>query len=215
MPAIVKLLEVCVAGVHDALEATAGGADRLELNSALELGGLTPSAGLMAEVIQAVDIPVIAMIRPRAAGFCYSSTELRVILRDIDKLLELGTDGIAVGMLTASGKVAKDACRQFVQLAGARSIVFHRAFDLVKNPDQALDQLAELGFTRVMTSGRAETALAGADRIAQWQREHGEHLEILPAAGVALRMLRNYSREQAATNCTVHFASISATMPCR
>ncbi len=179
-----RLLEVCVASVDDALQAVAGGADRLELNSALALGGLTPSVGLFTEVKQAVGVPVIVMIRPRGAGFCYSSRELRVMLHDADTLLDLGADGIALGVVTENGQIAKEVCRQFVILADARTTVFHRAFDLLPHPRQALDQLVELGFTRVMTSGQAASAMEGVELIAAWQSDYGARIEILPAAGI-------------------------------
>ncbi len=178
------VLEVCVASVSDALEAVAGGADRLELNSALELGGLTPSVGMLIEVRQAVSVPVIVMIRPRGAGFCYSASEHRVMLRDADKLLEQGADGIALGAFAGIGEIDPAVSQQFVTLAGARTTVFHRAFDLLSDPRRALDQLSELGFTRVMTSGQAASALAGAELIASLQREYGHRIEILPAAGI-------------------------------
>ncbi len=180
----INVLEVCVASVQDAIEAVAGGADRLELNAALELGGLTPTAGQLTEVKQVAAVPIIVMVRPRGAGFCYSPAELRVMLRDAESLLESGADGIAVGVLTEGGRPAEDVCRQLVRLAGARQIVFHRAFDAVKDPRQALGQLSELGFTRVMTSGQAPSAWEGAGRIATWQEEFGAVLELLPAAGV-------------------------------
>src|SRR5437868_2152877 len=89
------LLEVRTASVDDALAAQGGGADRLELNSALMLGGLTPSLGTLVEVKRAVDLPVIAMIRPRPGGFCYGEADFRVLRRDVDLALEYGADGIA------------------------------------------------------------------------------------------------------------------------
>lgn len=177
-------LEVCIASVEDACEAAAGGADRLELNVGLELGGLTPSSGLLAEVKQAVHLPVIAMIRPRAAGFVYRDAELRVMLRDAESMLAGGADGIAWGALTPERGIQQDACRAMLKLVGARETVFHRAFDVVANPLHAADQLADLGVTRILTSGQASSALAGSELIAQLHRHLAGRVKVLPAGGV-------------------------------
>jgi len=178
------ILEVCVASVEDALEAVRGGADRLELNVALELGGLTPSAALLAEVKQVVDVPVIAMVRPRGAGFVYRETEAGVMLRDAERLLEDGADGIAWGALSDDRSIDVGICHAVVQLAGARQTVFHRAFDLVADPQRAANELADLGVRRIMTSGRAISALEGGAMIAQLQEQMGPYVEFLPAGGV-------------------------------
>ena len=178
------LLEVCVASVDDALAAIAGGADRLEVNSALSLGGLTPSAGLFAEVRRAVSLPLVAMVRPRAGGFCYSANDFRVMLRDAETLLSAGADGLAFGVLTSTGAVDVDRCRQLRELCGSRTAVFHRALDVTPDPFMALDQLTDLGFQRVMTSGQEATALRGVPLIANFIRRAAGSVEILPAGGI-------------------------------
>lgn len=184
------LLEVCVASLRDAEEAVAGGADRLELNCALELGGLTPSAGLLREVKQAVAIPVIVMLRPRPAGFCYDEDELRTMLADAEVLLSHGADGIALGVLNAQRQVDLEACRHLVAVAGARETVFHRAIDMAADICRAADQLIECGVTRILTSGQAATAEAGCDTIARLQRAYGDRIEILPGAGIGPHNVR-------------------------
>jgi copper homeostasis protein len=98
------LLEVAAASVEDALAAQEGGADRLELNAALALGGLTPSLGTLIEVKSAVSLPVLVMVRPRPGGFAYSEADLQVMRRDVDLALEHGADGIVFGVLTADGR---------------------------------------------------------------------------------------------------------------
>jgi copper homeostasis protein len=177
-------LEVCVASVEDAIAAEAGGADRLELNMALELGGLTPSAGLFQEVRQAVDIPVIAMIRPRAGGFCYSRVESLLMMRDAELMLGLGADGLAAGALLADATLDCRFWNNFVKLAQGRDVVFHRAFDVIPQQEEALRQLIDLGTTRVLTSGGRETAVEGRDQIARLIRLAASCIEILPAAGI-------------------------------
>ena len=129
--------------------AEAGGADRVELCCALMLGGLTPSLGCLRESRAAVQIPIMAMIRPRAGGFSYSASEFKVMQRDIETALAEGADGIALGILTSAGAVDLVRCRQIVKLAAGRQVVFHRAFDVVPEPLVALEQLIDLGVTRL------------------------------------------------------------------
>jgi copper homeostasis protein len=178
------LLEVPVASIEDALSAQAGGADRLELNAALSVGGLTPSLGTLIEVKAAVTLPVFAMVRPRPAGFAYSETDFRVMQRDVDLALAHGADGIVFGILTADGRVDGDRCRRLLRQVGDRPAVFHRAFDVTPDPFQAVEQLIELGFRRVMTSGQEETAYNGAERIAALIHRSAGRIEVLPAGGI-------------------------------
>src|SRR5208283_2625044 len=151
-------------------KAERGGADRVELNCALLLGGLTPSLGALRESRAAVRLPIIVMIRPRPAGFCYSRAEFAVMQRDAEAALSEKADGIAFGFLQASGRLDVKRCRQMVQLAAGRQAVFHRAFDVVQDPLLALEQLIDLGLTRVMTSGQEASAYNGAAQIAAYIR---------------------------------------------
>src|SRR5262245_14578364 len=177
-------VDVAVASVEDALAARAGGADRLELNAALALGGLTPSLGTVVEVRAAVALPVLVMIRPRPGGFAYSDADFKVMQRDADLALEHGADGIVLGILTADGRVDAERCRRLVRQTAGRDVVFHRAFDVTPDPFVALEQLVELGFRRVMTSGQEETAYNGAALIAELIRRAAGRIEVLPAGGV-------------------------------
>src|SRR5580693_9290453 len=120
-------LEICTASVEDCVKAERGGADRVELNCALMLGGLTPSLGALREARAAVRLPIIAMIRPRPAGFCYSRAEFTVMQHDAETALAEKADGIAFGILTSTGEVDVRRCRQMVKLASGRQAVFHRA----------------------------------------------------------------------------------------
>jgi len=178
------LLEVPVASVEDALAAQAGGADRLELNAALSLGGLTPSLGTLIEVKAAVALPVLVMIRPRPGGFAYSEADFKVMQRDVDLALRHGADGIVFGILTTDGRVDMERCRRMLRQVGDRTPVFHRAFDVTPEPSEALEQLIELGFRRVMTSGQEETAYNGVKLIAELIRQAAGRIEVLPAGGI-------------------------------
>ena len=178
------VLEVCVASASDALAASQGGADRLELNGGLEVGGLTPSIGLVTEVLQVIDLPVIAMIRPRGAGFCYDQSEQRVMLRDAESLLQAGVAGIAFGALTRERDVDQPFCRELVRVAGNHETVFHRAFDIVTNARSAAQCLIDLNVTRLLTSGLAKTAIEGTERIAKLKSWTRGRLELLAGSGV-------------------------------
>ncbi|MDB6021063.1 MAG: hypothetical protein JWQ04_920 [Pedosphaera sp.] len=177
-------LEICTASPEDCLTAEQSGADRVELNSALMLGGLTPSLGSLREALAITRIPIIVMIRPRAAGFGYSEAEFKVMQRDAEAALAEGAAGIAFGILTDKGAIDTKWCARICQLAAGRQIVFHRAFDVVPEPLAALDQLIELGVTRVMTSGQEANAYNGAANIASYLRHAAGRIEILPAGGI-------------------------------
>lgn len=200
------LLELCAAGLADCLAAQAGGADRIELNVGLELGGLTPSVGLLEVVKAAVDVPVVVMLRPRPGGFCYDEPEFRTMLRDAALLRAHGADGLAFGVLTPERGIDVDRCRRLVEAAGAGETVFHRAFDVVAEPERAIDALMDLGVTRVLTSGRAARALDGAERIAAWRARSGDRLQWLPGAGIRPENVAEVVRR---TGCDQVHASLS------
>lgn len=201
------LLEICTASVEDCLTAQAGGADRVELNSALALGGLTPSLGLLREARQELRIPLIAMIRPRPAGFCYCASEFRVMQRDIELALAHGADGIAFGILREDGCIDISRCAEIVKQAGGKEAVFHRAFDVTPKPFEALEQLIDLGITRVMTSGQESSAYNGAVNIARFSEQARGRIQILPAGGINRFTIADVLSR---TGCEQVHASLSA-----
>ncbi len=200
------LLEVCTASLEDCLTAQAGGADRVELNAALALGGLTPSVGLLREARRALHIPIVVMIRPRPAGFCYSASDFLVMQRDVEVALANGADGIAFGILCENGSIDRPRCEQIVRQAEGREAVFHRAFDVTPEPIAALDQLIALGVTRVMTSGQQSDAHTGAENIARYIRHAAGRIQILPAGGINPFTLADVL---ARTGCVQVHASLS------
>lgn len=178
------LIEVCCGSVDDAVAAQAGGADRIELNSSLFLGGLTPSLGCFVEAKKRLTIPVMVMIRPRSGGFCYTESEMATMLRDSGIMAEHGADGVVFGILKEDGSVDMTRCEQMIERIGTTEAVFHRAFDVTPEPFEALDQLIELGIQRVLTSGQAREAMEGADLIERLIDHAAERIEILPGAGI-------------------------------
>lgn len=193
------LLEVCVGSVADAEAAIAAGADRLELCSALELGGLTPSLGLVEVVLAISPIPVVIMVRPRAGGFCYDDHEFAVMLRNAGRFLEAGASGIVFGVLDRLGQIDVGRSQELVNLADELDTVFHRAFDFVADQRAALESLIGIGCRRVLTCGRQATAAAGAATIRELAACARGRIEILPGGGVNAANIAELVR---ATGCT-------------
>ena len=184
------LLEICCGSLDDALEAERGGADRVELCSALFLGGLTPSLGTVIEAKARLKIPIIVMVRPRGAGFCYTEPELATMERDTALAVEHGADGIVFGVLNQDGTIDEEHCKQIRRRIGDRQAVFHRAFDVTPDPLRALEQLIQLGITRVLTSGQEDRVSEGTPLIKRLIDHAGDRIEILPGGGIQLYELQ-------------------------
>ena len=200
------LIEVCCGSVEDALEAEAGGADRVELNSSLFFGGLTPSIGAVIEAKRRLRIPVMVMIRPRGGGFCYTETELAVMERDIEAALERGADGVVFGALTAEGGLDSRANARLLARAGRFPVVFHRAFDVMADPEPGLERLIDLGFRRILTTGRRAQIEDGADYVKGLIERARGRIEILPGGMTP----RNAPRLIAQIGCAqIHVASFA------
>ncbi|MCA9061431.1 MAG: copper homeostasis protein CutC [Planctomycetaceae bacterium] len=187
-------IELCAAGIGDCELAESRRLARLELNSAMPCGGLTPSLGVLKEARQTFSGRIIAMLRPREGGFCYSDAEFRVMLRDADLLLENGADGIAVGILTSEGLPDLERCEELRRLLPGSDIVFHRAFDVIPDPLLGMRQLQELGFTRILTSGGCQTALQGIPLLSQLQASAPDGF-ILPGGGIRANCIRQLIRQ--------------------
>ncbi len=191
-------LEIAVTTPAEAASATRAGADRLELSSGLALGGLTPSLGLFRAVRKvAPDVPLYVLIRPRPGGFAYSATEFAVMLDDATAFMNEGADGIVFAALTQKGNIHRDWCRELVQQAEGKA-VFHRAFDFLPEPLVALEDLIELGFERVLTSGGATTAEAGTNHLAALVQHAGWQIGVVPAGRVRAENVADLVR---ATRC--------------
>lgn len=178
------LLEVCVGSLEDALVAQEGGADRIELNSALSLGGLTPSLGTVKLVRRAVSLPLIVMLRPREGGFWYSEAEFATMLADLETFLELGVDGFAFGILQQDGTIDRPRCREIRGRIGTKEAVFHRAFDITPAPFQALEELIDLRIDRILTSGQQATARDGIELLAGLFNQARDRIELLPGSSI-------------------------------
>ncbi len=150
----------------------------------MELGGLTPSIGLLEQVKDAVAVPVVAMVRPRAGGFRYTPTELRCMLRDAETLLSAGADGIVSGALLDIERLEADFWMSLRKLCEGRQLVFHRALDVVPDQLALLEQLMDAGTTRVLTSGGCQSAWEGRMQLARLREYSGNRIEILAGSGI-------------------------------
>jgi copper homeostasis protein len=178
------LIEACVDSVPSALAAEAGGAGRVELCDNLIEGGTTPSAGTIAECRARLRIPVFVIIRPRGGDFLYSDVEYDVMRRDVAHARSLGADGAVLGLLHADGTLDVERTRALVEAARPLPVTFHRAFDVARDPEEALDALIGLGVERVLTSGQAPTAPEGAELIARLVQRAAGRIGILPGCGI-------------------------------
>ncbi|MEO8636938.1 MAG: copper homeostasis protein CutC [Gemmatimonadales bacterium] len=178
------LIEVAVESVACALAAVGAGADRLELCADLASGGVTPSAGMIRAVREAVDVPIVVLIRPRPGDFVCSATELAVMRHDIREARRTGVNGVAFGALTVDHRLDIDAMRLLVGAAGSLECVMHRGVDQALDVMEAARSLIACGVKRVLTSGGAVSALAGAGPIAALVAEVGTSIEIMAGGKV-------------------------------
>lgn len=192
------IVEICCGSFYDAKQAYLGGAKRIELNSALHLGGLTPSIASLELTKKELDLKVIAMLRPRGAGFNYCDEDFEVMKRDCELLLEYDTDGIAFGFLNSSSQIDIERTKKIVEIVKSYNAetVFHRAFDCVDNPFSSIEILIELGIDRILTSGLKSKAVDGMELIKQLQQKYGDKIEILAGSGI------NYSNAKSVIEFT-------------
>lgn len=178
------LLEVCVDSPEGILAAIKGGADRVEVCSALALGGLTPTTPMMVAA-GLEDMPFVAMIRARAGDFVWSKEEVDHMQSEIDEALEMGADGIVLGANRPDGRLDTKVLRALVKgMPADIDIVLHRSIDLTPDPLEAVDAAIALGFTRILTSGGAVRALDGIGRIKGMIDRARGRIEIMPGSGI-------------------------------
>ncbi len=178
------LLEIVVYNIESALKAQEGRADRVELCDNPADGGTTPSYGTIENVRQNVSLHVFVMIRPRGGDFHYSSYEFHAMKRDIDQCQKLSADGVVFGILTADGAIDKKRCKELIDRARPMKVTCHRAFDMTRDPFEALEDCIEVGFDRILTSGQKLKAIEGVDLIAELIKRANGRIAIMPGSGV-------------------------------
>ncbi len=177
-------LELCVYSIESALEAEAGGADRIELCDNPPQGGTTPSYGCIVGARRALKAKLHVIVRPRGGDFLYSGAEFAVMKDDIDACKQMGVHGVVIGILLPDGSVDKARTRELVERAKPMSVTFHRAFDMTRDPHQALEDVIETGCSRILTSGQQPTAMEGKAVIAKLVQQAGKRIIVMPGVSV-------------------------------
>lgn len=178
------IFEVCIDSIESALNAEKGGADRLEVCEDLSLDGLTPNLNFISEVKSLIKIPLMIMIRPRSENFVYSDLEFDKMVKDINDIKKIGVHGFVFGVLNELNSIDVEKNRILVEQAQPYQTTFHRAFDTVKDPFEALEQLKEIGFNRILTSGQKNKAVDGTELIKKLALKSGAKISIMAGSGV-------------------------------
>lgn len=178
-----RKLEVCCGDLQSVRAAIEGGAHRVELCEALELDGLTPSEAMMESAI-GMGIPVQVLIRVREGDFVYSKDEICKMRNDIRLARKLGAAGVVIGALMPDGSIDEEAIRCMMDEAEGLSVTFHRAFDVCRKPEEALEKIISLGCHRLLTSGQATTAELGIPMLKKLVEQADGRIIIMPGAGV-------------------------------
>jgi len=177
-------LEICTSNYQSAINAQNAGAHRIELCAELAVGGITPSYGLIQQVLDNVTIPVFVLIRPRSGNFTYSEADFEIMKKDIQTFKELGCKGIVSGVLNLDNTVDVERTKALIELSKPMAFTFHRAFDWTPNPFDALNTLTDLKVDRILTSGQETSAEKGIVVLNQLKKLANRNLIILPASGI-------------------------------
>ena len=189
-----NILEVCVDSYASAMAAIAGGADRLELCSALAVGGLTPSPALLRQIREVSNMPVRCLMRTRGGDFLYTPEEIRQMAMEISMLKEAGADGFVVGCLDADGDLDPVAMKPLLESANGMGLTLHRCIDVSRDPCETYRAAAAMGIDTILTSGGAGNCLKGMETIRQLiaLREEGNGPEVLIGAGVKASVIAEF-----------------------
>ena len=188
------VFELCAESLDVCLAAKIGGADRIELCTTLDIGGLTPDHKLIAEAVRRSGLPVHVILRPHANGFHYSAADFDSICEELQLVQRLGVSGVVFGILHADGAVDVERTRILVDLAGPLETTFHRAFDLTPDLDQALEDVIAAGCHRLLTSGGAPDVLTGAYVLARLVTQAADRIQIAAGGGLRLENAQTVAR---------------------
>lgn len=178
------ILEICASSYQSAINAQEAGAHRIELCSELAVGGVTPSYGLIKQVVAALSIPVFVLIRPRSGNFTYSEEEFNIIKQDVQLCKDLGCQGIVSGVLNANNTIDVERTKELVELSSPLHFTFHRAFDWTPDPQVSLNVLMQLGVDRVLTSGQESSVVKGIELLRELKESGNNKIVILPGGGI-------------------------------
>lgn len=178
------VVEICANSIASAINAEKAGADRIELCAELGIGGITPSHGMITEVMQKVSIPVHVLIRPRSGDFTYSDAEIEIMKKDIQFCKKIGCTGVVTGVLHSDFTLNKEHTAILFNAAEGMHLTFHRAFDWVKNPMDTLEHLIDLKCNTILSSGQANSAIVGIELLIQLKDIAKNRCTIMPGGGI-------------------------------
>ena len=199
------IVELCVENLDNALAAERGGADRVELCASLMEGGLTPSLGIVRETLRQLKIPAMVMVRPRGGDFLYSDIEYAAMLEDVRVFREMGCAGVVFGCLKPDGTIDEDRMAELTREARPMQAVCHRAFDMTRDHNEAVEALVRCGVDRVLTSGRHSTALQGMQVLQETIAAAGRRLDVLVCGGIRLHNVAEIVQKSGAAE--IHFSA--------
>ena len=199
------LIEIATSDFNTTKAAIEGGADRIELCSNLAEGGTTPSYGMILKCREAFNVSLFPIIRPRGGDFLYTDDEFSVMMADIEFCRHMHCDGIVTGMLNPDGSIDTTRTAALIRQAYPMEVTFHRAFDRCSNPFEAMEQLLEIGCSRILTSGQKPLAIEGVELIAELHRIGGHRIHIMPGSGVRKENIRTLAEQ---TGCTEFHSSL-------
>lgn len=183
------ILECCVDSVESAINAANGGASRLELCSNLVIGGTTPDVALVKEIRKYTDIRIHALIRPRFGDFCYTEHEIEIMKSQIQALKEAGVEGVVIGVLDVNGNLDISKMQELLQETDGLSVTLHRAFDMCRDPYEALEQAISLGMDTILTSGQKQSAWEGRELLAELIKKADGRIDVMAGAGVGASVI--------------------------
>jgi copper homeostasis protein len=199
-------IEIVVYNIDSALRAQEGGANRIELCDNPGEGGTTPSYGTIEVVRQNLSIDVFVMIRPRGGDFHYNNYEFHSMKRDISQCQKLSVDGLVFGLLNPDGTIDKKRCKELIDKSRPLKVTCHRAFDMTRDPFEALEDCIEVGFDRILTAGQQAQAVKGADLIGELIRKANGRIAIMPGSGVNENTVQEIVKKTGAKE--IHFSAI-------
>jgi copper homeostasis protein len=203
------ILEISVESVEAAMAAERGGAQRIEFCSNTRDGGTTPSMELLRAVRERVHVPIFSMVRPRGGNFFYSSGEFTAMQQDVVRAVELGMDGVVLGLLREDGRIDVGRTEELIERARPLPVTFHRAFDECSDLQQALEDVIKTGATRLLTSGGKRTAPEALGILGELVRIAGERLIVMPGSGLHAGNIR---KAVAKTGALEYHAGLSSVI---
>ena len=193
-------LEICIDSYESFINAKGAGTDRVEICSALDLDGISPSVGLVSKISKEKNIEKVVMIRPRPYDFFYNDEEFEIMKEEIKIYKDFDIDGFVLGLLKKDGRIDLDRTRKLVELSRPKDVCFHRAFDYSKDGEEVIEDLIEIGIKRILTSGKRATAIEGIDLLARINYKFKDKIELMAGSGVNYSNIKEIYRKSGIEN---------------